>query len=86
MARHIRSESPIELSLGVDLTGGENWRPETVTQYAWDETTEDNWMHTQAEVQATGNMLLLVLKGYHPFDTQGGATLFDSVRVADLGP
>jgi len=25
-------------------------------------------------------------KGYHPFAAQGGATLFDDVRVVDLGP
>jgi hypothetical protein len=29
---------------------------------------------------------MVFLKGYHPFATQGGATLFDDVRVVDLGP
>jgi len=28
----------------------------------------------------------IFLKGYHQFATQGGATLFDDVRVVDLGP
>ena len=30
--------------------------------------------------------LTVFLKGYHPFAVQGGATLFDNVRVVDLGP
>ena len=28
----------------------------------------------------------IFLKGYHQFAAQGGATLFDHVRVLDLGP
>jgi hypothetical protein len=52
--KHIRSESPVELSLGVDLTGGEDWQAATVTWTPWDEPGEDVWMHTQVTVRASG--------------------------------
>ena len=29
--KHVRSQSPVELSLGVDLTGGEDWQAASVT-------------------------------------------------------
>jgi hypothetical protein len=84
--KHIRSESPVELSLGVDLTGGGDWRAASVTWYPWDETGEDVWVHTQVIARASGETLTVFLKGYHPYAAQGGATLFDNVRVVDLGP
>ena len=84
--KHVRSESPVELSLGVDLTGNGDWQAASVTWRPWDETAEDTWVHTQVTVRAGGESLTLFLKGYHPFATQGGATLFDNVRVVDLGP
>ena len=31
--KHVRSQSPVELSLGVDLSGAENWQAESVTWY-----------------------------------------------------
>jgi hypothetical protein len=76
----------VELSLGIDLTGGSDWRAASVTWHPWDETEEDAWVHTQLTVTANGETLTLFLEGYHPFATQGGATLFDNVRVLDLGP
>ena len=84
--KHVQSESPVELSLGVDLTGGGNWQAATVEWYPWDETGEDIWVHTQVTVRASGETLTIFLKGYHPLAAQGGATLFDDVRVVDLGP
>ncbi|MGD9048438.1 MAG: hypothetical protein PVF77_10315 [Anaerolineae bacterium] len=84
--KHVRSESPVELSLGVDLTGGENWQAASVTWHPWDEAEEEVWVHTQLTVRASGETLTVFLKGYHPFAAQGGATLFDDVRVVDLGP
>jgi hypothetical protein len=84
--KHVRSASPVELYLGVDLTGGEDWRAGTVTWHPWDEIEEEVWVHTQVEIQAVGQALTIFLKGYHPFAAQGGATLFDDVRVVDLGP
>ena len=82
----MRSDSPVELSLGVDLTSGQDWQAGSVTWYPWDETAEDVWVHTQVVVKAAGDRLTLFLKGFHPFAMQGGATLFDDVRVMDLGP
>jgi hypothetical protein len=84
--KHVRSESPAELSLGVDLSGGEDWQAATVAWHPWDEKEEESWVHTQVVVRAEGGMLTLFLKGYHPYAAQGGATLFDDVRVTDLGP
>jgi hypothetical protein len=84
--KHVRSASPVELSLGVDLTGGEDWRAGTVTWHPWDQIEEEVWVHTQVVVQAVGQALTIFLKGYHPSAAQGGATLFDDVRVVDLGP
>ena len=82
--KHVRSQSPVELMLGVDLTGGENWQAASVSWTPWDETEEEVWVHTQLVVKATGETLTVFLKGYHPFAAQGGATLFDDVRVVDL--
>jgi hypothetical protein len=84
--KHIRSESPVELSLGVDLTGGEDWQAASVTWHAGQETGEDVWVRTEVTVQATGETLTIFLRGRHPRAVQGGATLFDDVRVVDLGP
>jgi D-lyxose ketol-isomerase len=84
--KHVRSQSPVELSLGVDLTGGEDWQAGSITWHPWGETEEEAWVHTQLTVRANGETLTLFLKGYHPFAAQGGATLFDNVRVLDLGP
>jgi hypothetical protein len=47
---------------------------------------EDVWVHTQVTVRAGGDSLTVFLKGYHSLAAQGGATLFDNVRVVDLGP
>jgi len=83
--KHVRSESPVELSLGVDLTGGEDWQATSVAWHPWNETGEDVWVHTQVTVRAGGETLTVFLKGYHRYAAQGGATLFDDARVADLG-
>jgi hypothetical protein len=84
--KHIRSESPVELFLGVDLAGGEDWQSASVTWYPWQETGEDVWVHTQVTVRAAGEVMTVFLKGWHPVALKGGATLFDDVRVLDLGP
>ena len=57
-----------------------------MTWQPWDERGEDVWVHTQAAVRASSEILTMSLKGYHPFAAQGGTTLFDAVRVVDLGP
>jgi hypothetical protein len=84
--KHVRSDSPVELSLGVDLSGGDDWRSASVKWEPWDEAAEGTWVHTQTTVRASGPSLTVFLKGYHPFAAQGGATLFDDVRIVDVGP
>jgi hypothetical protein len=84
--KHLRSQSPVELALGVDLSGGEDWQAASVTWYPWNETAEDLWVHTQVMVRASGESLTVLLKGYHPLAMQARATLFDNVQVVDLGP
>jgi len=83
--KHVRTQSSVELSLGVDLGGGEDWRAASVTWYPWGETGDDIWVHTQVTVRASGETVIVFLKGYHPSAVQGGATLFDDVSVRDLG-
>jgi len=68
------------------LTSGEDWQTASVMWYAWDEVEKDIWVHILVAVRANGESLTVFLKGYHPFAAQGGATLFDDVRVVDLGP
>lgn len=84
--KHIRSASPVQLFLGTDPSGGQNWQADSVTWHPWDETQENAWVHTQVVVKAQAEALTLFLKGYHPQAVQGGATLFDDVHVIDLGP
>jgi hypothetical protein len=84
--KHVRSQSPVELFLGIDLSGGQDWQAASVTWDPWDETEEEAWAHTQVSVQATVSAITIFLRGHHPMAVQGGATLFDDVRVVDLGP
>jgi hypothetical protein len=74
-----------ELSLGVDLTDGEDWQAPSVAWHPWPETAEDLWVHTQVSVLASGDSLTILLKGCHPFTMQGGAMLFDDVRALCRG-
>jgi hypothetical protein len=83
--KHVRSASPVELLLGIDPTGGTDWQAASVAWEPWDEIEEDTWVRTELVVQATNNSLTVFLKGRHPEAVQGGATLFDDVRVVDLG-
>jgi hypothetical protein len=84
--KHVRSQSPVELSLGVDLAGQEDWQAASVTWVPWDETGEDVWVHTQLTVRASGETLTILSEGatIH-LPSRGGAMLFDDVRVVDLG-
>ena len=84
--KHVRSAVPVELSLGIDLSGGQDWHNPSVTWHPWDGKEEEAWVHTQVIVRAKGSTLTIFLKGYHPAAVQGGATLFDDARIVDLGP
>jgi hypothetical protein len=85
-AKHDRSLSPVQMALGIDLTGGTAWNAETVQWFPWDNGAEDTWVETEETVTATGEQMTLFIKGFHPMAEQGGKTVIDYVSVTDLGP
>lgn len=85
-AKHDRSLSPVEMALGVDLTGGTVWSDPTVQWFPWDNGAEDTWGVTEETITATGDSMTIFIKGYHPMAEQGGKTVIDNVSVTDLGP
>jgi hypothetical protein len=84
--KHIQSASPVELALGIDLSGGQDHQAAGVQWFPWDEAAEDAWVHTEETITATGPSMTIFLRAHHPEPAQGGATLFDDVSVHDLGP
>jgi hypothetical protein len=84
--KHVSSPSPVELSLGVDLAGGEDHASPDVLWFPWEQPSSDMWNPAQVTVTATGNRMTIFLKGKHPQPVAGGATMFDDVRVNHLGP
>ncbi len=84
-AKHDRSISPVEMALGVDLTGAKSWTAETVQWFPWGSGAEDEWVETEETVTATGEQMTIFIKGFHPLAEQGGKTVIDNVSVTDLG-
>ncbi len=84
-AKHDHSISPVEMALGVDLTGGTVWNVDTVQWFAWDNPAEDTWTPTEETISATGESMTIFIKGFHPQADQGGKTVIDNVSVTDLG-
>jgi hypothetical protein len=85
-AKHDRSIAPVQMALGVDLTGGADWTASTVQWFAWDNPAEDTWNPTEETVTATGETMTIFIKGFHPMADQGGKTVIDNVSVTNLGP
>lgn len=85
-AKHDRSLSPVEMALGVDLTGGTVWNAGTVQWFPWDGNAEDTWVPTEETVTASGERMSIFIKGFHPLAEQGGKTVIDNVSITDLGP
>lgn len=85
-AKHDRSISVVQMSLGVDLSGGTEWSEGTVQWFPWDDGAEDTWVATEETVTATGEQMTIFIKGFHPMADQGGKTVIDNVTVTDLGP
>ncbi len=86
---HMRREfSPtsVEVSLGIDVSGGANWQAETVQWFPWDEDFNDQWARTEETVTATAQSITIFIKGFHPYPVPGGALRIDSISVVDLGP
>lgn len=80
------SPAPVQVSLGVDLTGGTNWQAETVQWFPWDAEAENQWTRTEETLTATGQSLTLFIKGFHPYPEPGGALRIDAISVVDIGP
>ena len=84
-AKHDHSLVPVEMFLGVDLSGGGVWNAETVQWFPWDNNSEDAWAATEETVTATGESMTIFIRGLHPVAEQGGKTVIDNVSVTDLG-
>lgn len=85
-AKNDRSVAPVQMALGLDLTGGGDWTSGTVQWFPWDNTAEDTWNPTEETITATGESVTIFIKGFHPMADQGGKTVVDTVSVTDLGP
>lgn len=85
-AKNDRSIAPVQMALGLDLTGGGDWTSGTVQWFPWDNTAEDTWNPTEETITATGESMTIFIKGFHPMADQGGKTVIDTVSVTDLGP
>jgi hypothetical protein len=85
-AKHDFSISPVEVYLGVDLTGNADWQAGTVEWFPWDSQAEDTWVATEETVTAAGERMTIFIRGYHPLAEQGGKTVIDNVNITHLGP
>lgn len=86
---HMRREfSPakVEMSLGVDLTGGTNWQAETVQWFPWNEDVDDAWGATSTTITAAGDTTTIFIKGSHLYPEPGGVLRVDNISVVDIGP
>ena len=84
-AKHDRSLAPVEIFLGVDLSGGTAWNAETVEWFPWNSGLEDTWVSTEEIVTATGESMTIFIRAWHPAAEQGGKTVIDNVSVTHLG-
>ena len=83
--RREASPAKVEVSLGIDLTGGTDWQADTVEWFPWNEDLDDEWARTEATISATGDNMTIFIRGNHPFPEPGGALRLDSISVTDLG-
>lgn len=89
-AKYMPSESGLQLYLGIDPTGGDNFSAGSVAWHPWRDMTPNQWVATQETVRATGNRLTIFLRAVHPVaadggEKPGGNTMFDDVSLVDLG-
>lgn len=80
------SPAKVEVSLGVDVTGGVDWQAESVRWFPWNEDPDDEWARTEVTVTAAGESMTIFIKGSHPYPEPGGALRLDSIRIVDEGP
>jgi len=80
------SPAKVEISLGVDVSGGTDWQAESVQWSPWLEDFENEWARTEVTVTAAGETMTIFLKGSHPFPEPGGTLRLDSISIVDNGP
>lgn len=80
------SPSEVEVTLGVDATGGANWQAETVQWFPWLENFNDEWSRTEAVVTAEAATMTVFIKGAHAYPEPGGALRLDAISITDIGP
>lgn len=80
------SPAKLEVSLGLDPTGGVDWQAGTVQWFPWLEDLDDTWSRTEATATAAAETMTIFIKGSHPYPEPGGALRLDSIRIVDLGP
>ena len=85
-AKYAPSASGLNLFMGIDLTGGENFEAGSVSWYPWRDATADRWIVTRETVQAAGPRLTIFLRAVHPIPEVGGNTMFDDISLIDEGP
>lgn len=79
------SPAKVEISLGLDPTGGANWQADTVQWFPWLEDLENEWSRTEATATAAAETMTIFIKGSHPYPEPGGTLRLDSIRIVDLG-
>lgn len=84
--RRESSPAKVEVTLGLDLSGGTNWQAETVQWFPWNQDFENQWSRTEETVTANGEVLTIFIKGFHPYPEPGGALRIDSISIVDKGP
>jgi hypothetical protein len=80
------SPAKLEVSLGLDPTGGADWQAESVQWFPWNEDFDDEWSRTEATVMAETEAMTVFIKGNHPYPEPGGTLRLDSISVTDIGP
>lgn len=79
------SPAKVEISLGLDPTGGVDWQAESVQWFPWQEDLNNEWSRTEATLTASGDTMTIFLKGTHPYPEPGGTLRLDAVSIIDLG-
>jgi hypothetical protein len=80
------SPTKVEMSLGLDPTGGVDWQAASVQWFPWQEDLDDEWARTEATLTASGESMTIFLKGAHAYPEPGGTLRLDAVSITDLGP
>jgi hypothetical protein len=80
------SPAKLEVTLGLDASGGVDWQAAAVQWFPWSEDNDDAWAKTEQTITAAGNSMTIFIKGSHPYPEPGGTLRLDSISISDLGP